>query len=75
MDISIGVQNSGRELTVETSATSKSIATKVSDAINKNLPIIEFEDDNGKRIIVPTAALAYVEIGSDEPRRVGFGTN
>jgi hypothetical protein len=34
---------------------------------------IEFHDGKGRRVIVPSAALGYVEMGSEEKRRVGFG--
>ena len=30
------------------------------------------KDDKGKLYIVPTAALAYLEVGSEESRRIGF---
>jgi hypothetical protein len=34
--------------------------------------VLKLSDDKGTVYVVPAAALAYVEIGSEESRRVGF---
>lgn len=33
---------------------------------------MEFADAKGTSYIVPTASLAYIELGTEESRRVGF---
>jgi phage tail sheath gpL-like len=73
VEVTIGVQNLPRELVVETDET----ADKVTDAVRKALegaPALELTDSRGRRIIVPTATIGYVEIGTEEQRRVGFGS-
>ena len=35
-------------------------------------PVVSLTDSKGKQYLVPTAAIGYVEIGSDSGRRVGF---
>ena len=32
----------------------------------------EIEDDKGRLVIVPADRLAYAELSTEEPRRVGF---
>ncbi len=71
MEIKIGVQNVSREITLETDQTADAVAKAVAEAMGGST--IEFHDDKGRRVIVPSAALGYVEMGSEEKRRVGFG--
>lgn len=35
---------------------------------------LELTDSKGRRVVVPTATLAYVEIGAETKPRVGFGS-
>ncbi|BAU33015.1 uncharacterized protein DUF3107 [Microcella putealis] len=72
MDIRIGILNSPREVAFESTQSADEVETLVSAAIEKGAPLVTFTDDKGKRYIVPTAAIGYVEIGSDQTRRVGF---
>lgn len=73
MEVTIGVQNLARELVVETEQTAESVAAAVADALG-GAPALELTDARGRRIIVPTASIGYVEIGTEEQRRVGFGS-
>jgi hypothetical protein len=34
---------------------------------------LTLDDEKGRRVIVPVDALAYVEVGEETVRRVGFG--
>lgn len=72
MEIKIGIRQSNRELTVETDTTVNDLV----DHINKALAdgsVFTVADNKGRHMIVPAAALAYVEAGSAAPRPVGFG--
>ena len=46
----------------------KSVAT----ALDSGSTHLTFTDVKGNQYVVPTAGLAYIEIGSEESRRVGF---
>jgi len=35
-------------------------------------PLVSFTDTKGKQYLVPTAAIAYVELGDGGGRKVGF---
>ena len=39
--------------------------------MSRNCEIV-LQDDKGRRFIVPVSALAYVEVGAEEARRIGF---
>ncbi|MFB2556612.1 DUF3107 domain-containing protein [Herbiconiux liangxiaofengii] len=72
MDIRIGIANSPRELNFESSQTPAEIESVISEALSGNGTHVSLKDDKGKLYLVPVAALTYVEIGSEESRRVGF---
>ncbi|WP_322759613.1 DUF3107 domain-containing protein [Frankia sp. Cr2] len=74
MEVKIGIQNVGRELVVESSQSPEDVARAVADAIGSDQGLLTLVDEKGRRVMVPVAKLAYVEIAEAETRRVGFGT-
>ena len=74
MEVRIGVQQSARELVLESTETPEEVAKKVAAAL-KAEGLLDLVDEKGHRVIVPSAKLAYVEIAALEPRRVGFATD
>lgn len=71
MDVTIGVQNLTREVVVETEESADAVAAAVKKALTGGH--LELTDSRGRRVIVPGDAIGYVEIGSEEQRKVGFG--
>ncbi|MEU4388954.1 DUF3107 domain-containing protein [Promicromonospora sp. NPDC023805] len=71
MDVTIGVQNLPREVVVETEESADSVATAVKKALAGGT--LELTDARGRLVIIPGAAIGYVEIGSEKQRKVGFG--
>jgi hypothetical protein len=72
MEIRIGLQNTSREIAFESKQTASEIEKAVELALGSDAKQLKLVDDKGRIFIVPTAALAYVEIGAEEARRVGF---
>lgn len=72
MEIKIGVRNAAREITLETDADADSVAATVAAAL-ENGGLLRLADSKGREVMVPAEALAYVETGNSESRRVGFG--
>jgi len=72
VDIRIGIVNSPRELSFESSQTAAEIEKVVADALGSAATFVKLADDKGKVYIVPTVSLAYLEVGSEESRRIGF---
>ncbi len=72
MDIRIGIANSPREISLESSQTSAEVERVVADALSADAKFVKLVDIKGNVYVVPTASLAYLEIGSEESRRVGF---
>ncbi len=72
MDVRIGLINSAREIALETSQSAGDVEALVAEALSTNSPMLKLTDDKGKLYVIATAQLAFVEIGSDQSRRVGF---
>ncbi len=71
MEVRIGVQQTARELVLESTETADAVAKKATEALAKG-SVLDLVDDKGRRVVVPGDRLAYVEIAASEQRRVGF---
>jgi hypothetical protein len=74
VEVRIGVQHAHRELMLESSQSSEEIQQLVSKALSGEEPVLVLTDERGRRIVVPSDKLAFVEIGEESARRVGFGS-
>lgn len=73
VEVRIGVQHAHRELMLESNQTSDDIQELVSRALDGQESVLVLVDDRGRRVVVPADKLAFVEIGEESARRVGFG--
>ena len=71
MEVKIGVQNANRELVIDTNDSGDDIEKAVTAALSGDAPLV-LTDIKGRRVLVPAAKLAYVEIGSPTSGQVGF---
>ncbi|MEX1209371.1 MAG: DUF3107 domain-containing protein [Candidatus Nanopelagicales bacterium] len=74
MEIRIGVQQTARDIVLESADAMDDISAAVEAAI-ANGGLLTLEDDKGRRVIIPADRLAYVEISPLSVRRVGFGNS
>jgi hypothetical protein len=72
MEIRIGLRNTAREIAFESKQSAAEVEASVEKTLNSETKNLKLVDDKGRIFIVPTDALAYVEIGAEEARRVGF---
>ena len=72
MEVKIGVTDTGRELVVNSPASPEEIEAQIADALKATDSTLVLVDDKGRRVIVPAAKIAYVEIAPADTRRVGF---
>ncbi|MCL1839119.1 MAG: DUF3107 domain-containing protein [Propionibacteriaceae bacterium] len=72
MEIKIGIKHVARELTLETACTADEVEKAVSKAL-ADKSVFTIDDENGRRIIIPISHLAYLELGQENARKVGFG--
>ena len=77
MDIRIGITQAPREIAVEVEDNAKAreaLKKSVDAALKGETTTLWIIDKKGKDIAIPSAKIAYVEIGStDAERRIGFG--
>lgn len=71
MEVKIGVQNTARELTVDTTDSSEDIEKLVSKAVTSD-GVLTLTDSRGRKVIIPASRLAYVEVGGGVSGQVGF---
>ncbi len=72
MDIKIGIRQSSREISFESAQSAAEVQSAVAAALDGGAKVLQLLDNKGRVFVVPTDALAYVEIGEEETRRVGF---
>lgn len=72
MEIRIGMINTSREIGLETSQSLAEVETLVSNALTGSDPLLKLSDDKGKVYLIAAANIAFVEVGSDQSRRIGF---
>ena len=73
MEVKIGVTDSPRELIFNSAHTPSEVEKLVTDALSTDSGVLNLTDEKGRRFLVQTAKIAYVEIGAADVGRVGFG--
>ena len=73
MEVTIGIQNLPREVAIDAASDTAEITEKLTAAIRDG-GLLELTDVRGRVVIVPAAAIGYLEIGPEETRKVGFGS-
>jgi hypothetical protein len=77
VDVRIGIIQTVKELDIELpeGTTHDDVVAEVDKALAQADGVLWLVDKRGRRVAVPSAKVAYVEIGGGgEDRRVGFGT-
>ncbi len=72
MEIRIGIVNAPRELSFESAQSAEELIEQIQAGLSSGTGILTLSDDKGRAYIVPTAGIAYVEVGTEESRRIGF---
>lgn len=73
MEVRIGVKGAPRELSIESAQSADEIQKIVDAALKDGTPTVTLVDEKGRRVMIATDKLAYVEIAEADSRRVGFG--
>ncbi len=74
MEVRIGITHTPKELELEVDAEADELASRVDEALATDGGTLWLSDRKGRRVGIPSAKVAYVEIGTGhEERRVGFG--
>ncbi|WP_255952306.1 DUF3107 domain-containing protein [Streptomyces odontomachi] len=74
MEVKIGVQHAPREIVLESDQSAEDVESAVAEALSGKAQLLSLVDEHGRKVLVPAARLAYVEIGEQTVRKVGFST-
>ncbi|MBC6450401.1 Protein of unknown function [Actinokineospora alba] len=72
MEVKVGVADTAREIVLNSAQTPDEVEAKVADALKDQTGSLVLLDDKGRRFVIPSARIAYVEIGGADARKVGF---
>lgn len=72
MEVKIGIAESQRELVVSSDQSADEVSKLVDEALAGGDGLLRLVDEKGRKYVVRTAQIAYVEIAPEEGRRVGF---
>ncbi len=72
MEVKIGVQYAARELVIDSNLSSDEIEAEVGKALSGENAVLSLTDSKGRRVLVPSAKLSYIELGSPTVGQVGF---
>ncbi|OBG43423.1 ATP-binding protein [Mycobacterium alsense] len=73
MEVKIGITDSPRELVLSSAQTPAEVEELVAAALRDASGLLSLSDERGRRFLIQSAKIAYVEIGVADARRVGFG--
>ena len=72
MEIKIGIWSVPRELVVETDASFDEVERILTAAVAES-SVFVLADAKGDKVMIPADKVAYLELGGNENRRIGFG--
>jgi hypothetical protein len=76
VEIKVGIQHVNREVVLEITQTAAEIEKAVATAFDATDPakaLLQLTDEHGRKVIIPTEKIGYIDIGEENGRRVGFG--
>lgn len=72
MEVKIGIAESQRELVVSSDQSADEVSGLVDAALASTDGLLRLTDEKGRKYLVRSAQIAYVEIAPEDGRKVGF---
>jgi hypothetical protein len=72
VEVKIGVQDTARELVIDTDLSSDDVEKAVSQVLSGDEVVLALQDSKGRKVLVPRDKLAYVEVGAPSTGTVGY---
>jgi hypothetical protein len=73
VEVKIGIKDTPRELVVSSGQSPEEVEKLVAEALTAGDGLFRINDEKGRKYIVPSDRIAYVEIAPSDVRKVGFG--
>jgi hypothetical protein len=74
VDIKVGIQHVTREVVVDSADSAKDVEKAFTEALASDDGFLRLNDAHGRKVLIPAGKIAYIDIGEENARRVGFGT-
>lgn len=74
MDVKVGVLHTPREIIIDSAESTEDVEKQVTEALKSDTKMLSLTDRRGRRVLIPSDRIAYVEIAEADNRRVGFAT-
>ncbi len=72
LEIRVGIRNNPSVISFESSESAAAIKDQLTSALNSGEKVVSLKDDKGREIVIVVEAITHIEIGADQPRKVGF---
>ncbi len=72
MEVKIGIAESAREIVVSSDQAADEVQKLIDEALTGGDGLLRLTDEKGRRYVIRSAQISYVEITPDEGRKVGF---
>lgn len=72
MEVKVGIRDVPREVTVDTTASAAEVERDLAAALASE-GVFVLTDERGRKLLVPATHIAYVDLGVEHARPVGFG--
>ncbi|MDR1214849.1 MAG: DUF3107 domain-containing protein [Propionibacteriaceae bacterium] len=73
MEVRVGIRQVAKEIVVESDQTADQLMEALHEALASH-GLLALSDVHGRRVLVPSDGIGYVELGAEHARPVGFGT-
>jgi hypothetical protein len=74
VEIKIGIQHVNREIIVESNESAADVEKELLSSIGAGGDgVFAVTDERGRKVLIPVGKIAYVDLGEENARRVGFG--
>jgi hypothetical protein len=74
VEVKIGIAESPRELVVSSAQTSDEVEALVNEALKSADATLTLTDEKGRKYLVPSNRISYIEIAPSSASKVGFGS-
>jgi Protein of unknown function (DUF3107) len=72
VDIKIGIQHVTREVVVDSADSANDVEKAFGEALSDD-GFLRLTDVHGRSVLIPASKIAYIDLGEENARRVGFG--
>lgn len=74
MEIKVGIQHVAREVIVETEQSAEAVEQAFHAALVDGALLTLTDEPHGRRVLIPAVSIAYLDLGTEQVRPVGFGS-